>query len=41
MRPMTLDAAYEDMKIGEIVGNKLRPEFLPQYNLKEPVRAGD
>ena len=38
---MMLDAAYVEMKSGGVVGVKPKPEFLPLFNLKEPVRAGD
>ena len=35
-----LDAVNVDMKDAEIVGVKPKPEFLPLFNLKEPVRSG-
>ena len=35
-----LDAVYVDMKSAEVVGVKPKPEFLPLFNLKEPVRSG-
>ena len=38
---MMLDAVYVEMKSGEVVGIKPKPEFLPLFNLKEPVRAGE
>ena len=38
---MLLDAVYGDMKGGEAVGIKPKPEFLPLFSLKEPVRAGE
>ena len=36
-----LDAVYVDMQTGKVVGIKPKPEFLPLFNLKEPVRAGE
>ena len=36
-----LDAVNVDMKDAEIVGVKPKPEFLPLFNLKEPVRSGE
>ena len=38
---MMLDAVYADMKIAEVVGVKPRPEFLPLFNLNEPVKSGE
>ena len=38
---MMLAAVYVDMKVGEVVGIEPKPEFLPLFNLKEPVRAGE
>ena len=37
---MMLDAVYVDMKNAEVVGVKPKPEFLPLFNLKEPVKSG-
>ena len=38
---MMLDAVYVDMQAGKVTGVKPKPEFLPLFNLKEPVRAGE
>ena len=38
---MMLDAVYVDMQSGTIEGVKPKPEFLPLFNLAEPVRAGE
>ncbi|MCH8348670.1 MAG: recombinase family protein, partial [Chloroflexi bacterium] len=38
---MMLDAVYVDMKNAEVVGIKPRSEFLPLFNLKEPVKSGE
>ena len=38
---MMLDAVYLDMKSAEVVGVKPKPEFLPLFNLREPVKSGD
>ena len=38
---MMLDAVYADMLTGEVVAVRPKPEFLPLFNLKEPVRAGE
>ena len=38
---MMLDAVYVDMKSGEVVGVKPKPEFLPLFNLREPVKSGE
>ncbi len=38
---MMLDAVYVDMKTGEVVGVKPKPEFLPLFNLREPVKSGE
>ena len=38
---MMLDAVYVDMQLGTIEGVKPKPEFLPLFNLAEPVRAGE
>jgi copper(I)-binding protein len=38
---MMLDAVYVDMKSGEMVGVKPKPEFLPLFNLREPVKSGE
>ena len=38
---MMLDAVYVDMNDGMIKGVKPKVEFLPLFNLKEPVKAGE
>ena len=38
---MMLDAVYVDMKSGEVVGVKPKPEFLPLFNLRKPVKSGE
>ena len=38
---MMIGAVYVDMKNAEVVGVKPKPEFLPLFNLKEPVKSGD
>ena len=38
---MMLDAVYVDMKTGEVVGVKPKPEFPPLFNLREPVKSGE
>lgn len=38
---MMLDAVYVDMQSGTFEGVKPKPEFLPLFNLAEPVRAGE
>ena len=38
---MMLDTVYVDMQAGKITGLKPKPEFLPLFSLKEPVRAGE
>ena len=38
---MMLDAVYVDMQSGTIEGVKPKPEFLPLFNLAQPVRAGE
>lgn len=38
---MMLDAVYVDMKNAEVVGVKPKPEFLPLFNLREPVKSGE
>ena len=36
-----LDAVYVDMTQGLVLGLKPKPEFLPLFNLGEPVTTGD
>ncbi len=36
-----LDAVYVDMVQGLVLGLKPKPEFLPLFNLGEPVTTGD
>ena len=38
---MMLDAVYADMTRGLVLGLKPKPEFLPLFNLGEPVTTGD
>ena len=38
---MMQDAVYVDMAQGLIPGLKPKPEFLPLFNLGEPVTTGD
>ena len=38
---MMLDAVYVDMAQGVVLGLKPKPEFLPLFNLGEPVTTGD
>ena len=38
---MMLDAVYVDMNQGLVLGLKPKPEFLPLFNLGEPVTTGD
>jgi hypothetical protein len=38
---MMLDAVYVDMAQGLVLGVKPKPEFLPLFNLGEPVTTGD
>jgi len=38
---MMLDAVYVDMAQGLVPGLKPKPEFLPLFNLGEPVTIGD
>lgn len=38
---MMLDSVYVELQIGEIRGVKPKPEFLPLFNLKEPLKSGD
>ena len=38
---MMLDAVYVDMTQGLVLGLKPRPEFLPLFNLGEPITTGD
>ena len=37
---MMLDAVYVDMAQGLVLGLKPKPEFLPLFNLGEPVTTG-
>ena len=37
---MMLDAVYVDMAQGLVIGLKPKPEFLPLFNLSEPVTTG-
>ena len=37
---MMLDAVYVDMTRGLVLGLKPKPEFLPFFNLGEPVTTG-
>ena len=41
MLSMMLDAVYVDMAQGLLLGLKPKPEFLPLFNLGEPVTTGD
>ena len=41
MLSMMLDAVYVDMTQGLVLGLKPKPEFLPLFNLGEPVTTGD
>ena len=41
MLSMMLDAVYVDMTRGVVLGLKPKPEFLPLFNLGEPVTTGD
>ena len=38
---MMLDGVYVDMALGLELGLKPKPEFLPLFNLGEPVTTGD
>jgi len=38
---LILDAVYVDMGQGLVLGLKPKPEFLPLFNLGEPVTTGD
>ena len=38
---MMLDAVYVDMAQDPVLGLKPEPEFLPLFNLGEPVTTGD
>jgi hypothetical protein len=38
---LMLDGVYVDMAQGLVVGLKPKPEFLPLFNLGEPVTTGD
>ena len=38
---MMLDGVYVDMAQGLVLGLKPKPEFLPLFNLGEPVTTGD
>ena len=37
---MMLDAVYVDIAQGLVLGLKPKPEFLPLFNLSEPVTTG-
>ena len=41
MLSMMLDGVYVDMAQGLVQGLKPKPEFLPLFNLGEPVTTGD
>ena len=41
MLSMVLDAVYMDMAQGLVLGLKPKPEFLPLFNLREPVKSGE
>ena len=41
MLSMMLDGVYVDMAQGLVLGLKPKPEFLPLFNLGEPVTTGD
>ena len=41
MLSMMLDGVYVDMVLGLVLGLKPKPEFLPLFNLGEPVTTGD
>ena len=41
MLSLILDAVYVDMGQGLVLGLKPKPEFLPLFNLGEPVTTGD
>ena len=41
MLSMMLEAVYVDMVQGLVLGLKPKPEFLPLFNLGEPVTTGD
>ena len=38
---MMFDVDYVDTKAGQVVGMEPKPEFLPLFNLKKPVIAGE
>ena len=38
---MMLDTVYVDMASGRVVGIRPKPEFLPLFNLREPISAGE
>ena len=38
---MMPDAVYVDMAQGLVLGLKPKPEFLPLFNLGEPITTGD
>jgi len=38
---MMLDGVYVDMDQGLVLGLKPKPDFLPLFNLGEPVTTGD
>ena len=41
MLTIMLDGVYVDMMHGLVLGLKPKPEFLPLFNLGEPVTTGD
>ena len=41
MLSIMLDGVYADMVQGLVLGIKPKPEFLPLFNLGEPVTTGD
>ncbi len=41
MLSIMLDGVYVDMAQGLVLGLKPKPEFLPLFNLGEPVTTGD
>ncbi len=41
MLSIMLDSVYVDMVQGLVLGLKPKPEFLPLFNLGEPVTTGD
>ena len=41
MLSIMLDGVYVDMAQGLVLGLKPKPDFLPLFNLGEPVTTGD